>query len=64
MYSLDVVVNVGWCATTGSDDWLHDGDYHTDTFHQVVVPVNATVITRNVQLACTGGELDQVILNK
>ena len=60
-YSLNVVVNVGWCSSSSSgqllsDEWVRQGDYFTDTHHDVHAGVNQTVITVNVELKCLGGK--------
>ncbi len=49
-FSLHAVINNGWIATEGGDEWLRQGDYLNDTMHGVDLQEGKTHYTRDIEV--------------
>ncbi len=50
VFSLSAVLNNGWIATAGGDEWLRQGDYLIDTSHHVDLQEGKTHYTKDVEV--------------
>ena len=46
------VVNVGWCKSENSDDWLREGDYLSVMRHRVILTNDEDTYTHNINVVC------------
>ena len=46
------VVNVGWCKTAGSDEWLREGDYLSVMRHRVMMSNYEDHYTYDINVVC------------
>ena len=51
-YVVTAVLNVGWCRINSvlSKDLIHQGDYHSTMFNDVVVGLNTKVIHKDIEV--------------
>ena len=50
VFSLAAVLNHGWIASEGGDEWLRQGDYLNDTMHDVDIQDGKTHYTKDVEI--------------
>ena len=50
MYGLGAMLNVGWKATPGGDEWVRQGDYLNDTMHNVEIKPGQDSYHMNVEV--------------
>ncbi len=49
-FSLGAVINNGWIATDGGDEWIRVGDYLNDTMHGVDLQEGKTHYTKDIEV--------------
>ena len=49
-YSVSAVINVGWAAQEGGDEWLRQGDYLNDTTHHVDITEEQNEYERDIEV--------------
>ncbi len=50
VFSLGAVLNNGWIATEGGDEWLRQGDYLNDTMHHVDLQEGKTHYMKDIEV--------------
>ena len=49
-YSVSAVINVGWVAQEGGDEWIREGDYLSDTTHHVNITEGQNEYVQDIEV--------------
>ena len=49
-YLISATVNMGWCRSENSNNWIRIGDYHNEYSHSFVVPSTGSTAVKDVEV--------------